>query len=55
MHQRENKDIVLHQLQQLQRASSFSDDDNFGFNEEVSFFEDAKNYDEESGTDKDDA
>ena len=36
-------------------ASSFSDDDNFGFNEEVSFFEDAKNYDEESGTDKDDA
>ena len=36
-------------------ASSFSDDDNFGFNEEVSFFEDAKNYDESSGTDTDDA
>jgi hypothetical protein len=32
-----------------------SDDDNFGFNEEVSFFEDAKNYDESSGTDTDDA
>ena len=36
-------------------ASSFSDDDNFGFNEEVSFFEDAKNYDEKTGTDTDDA
>lgn len=27
-------------------------DDDFGFNETISFFEDAKNYDEESGTDK---
>ena len=36
-------------------ASSFSDDDNFGFNEEVSFFEDSKNYDETTGTDTDDA
>ena len=30
-------------------------DDNFGFNEEISFFQDAKNFDEESGTDTDDA
>ena len=30
-------------------------DDNFGFNEEISFFQDAKNFDEESGTDKEDA
>ena len=30
-------------------------DDNFGFNEEVSFFQDAKNFDEETGTDKEDA
>ncbi len=31
------------------------DDDNFGFNETTSFFQDAKNYDEKSGTDTDDA
>ena len=30
-------------------------DDNFGFNETTSFFEDAKNFDEVSGTDTDDA
>ena len=30
-------------------------DDNFGFNETTSFFEDAKNFDEVSGTDKEDA
>ena len=30
-------------------------DDNFGFNETTSFFEDAKNYDEVTGTDTDDA
>ena len=30
-------------------------DDNFVFNEEVSFFQDAKNFDEETGTDKEDA
>ena len=30
-------------------------DDNFGFNEEISFFQDAKNFDEETGTDKEDA
>ena len=30
-------------------------DDNFGFNETSSFFEDAKNYDEVTGTDTDDA
>ena len=30
-------------------------DDNFGFNETTSFFEDAKNYDETTGTDTDDA
>ena len=30
-------------------------DDNFGFNETTSFFEDAKNFDPVSGTDKDDA
>ena len=30
-------------------------DDNFGFNETTSFFEDAKNYDEKTGTDTDDA
>jgi hypothetical protein len=30
-------------------------DDNFGFNETASFFEDAKNFDEVSGTDTDDA
>ena len=30
-------------------------DDDFGFNETTSFFEDAKNYDETTGTDKDDA
>ena len=30
-------------------------DDNFGFNETSSFFEDAQNYDEKSGTDTDDA
>ena len=27
-------------------------DDNFGFNETTSFFQDAKNFDSESGTDK---
>ena len=27
-------------------------DDDFGFNETTSFFQDAKNFDEESGTDK---
>ena len=27
-------------------------DDNFGFNEATSFFEDAKNFDPETGTDK---
>jgi len=32
-----------------------SDEDNFGFNEVTSFFQDAKNYDEKSGTDTDDA
>ena len=31
------------------------EDDNFGFNETTSFFEDAKNFDEVSGTDKEDA
>jgi len=30
-------------------------DDDFGFNETTSFFQDAKNYDEETGTDTDDA
>ena len=35
-------------------ASADADDD-FGFNETTSFFEDAKNYDETTGTDKDDA
>ena len=30
-------------------------DDNFGFNETTSFFEDAKNFDPVSGTDKEDA
>ena len=35
-------------------ASADADDD-FGFNETTSFFEDAKNYDEATGTDKDDA
>ena len=30
-------------------------DDDFGFNEVTSFFQDAKNYDETTGTDKDDA
>ena len=30
-------------------------DDNFGFNETSSFFEDAQNYDEKTGTDTDDA
>ena len=30
-------------------------DDNFGFNETTSFFEDAKNFDEVTGTDKEDA
>tara|TARA_B100001063_G_scaffold241736_1_gene269157 strand:- start:772 stop:1584 length:813 start_codon:yes stop_codon:yes gene_type:complete len=35
-------------------ASADADDD-FGFNETTSFFEDAKNYDEVTGTDKDDA
>ena len=30
-------------------------DDNFGFNETTSFFEDAKNRDETTGTDTDDA
>ena len=30
-------------------------DDDFGFNETTSFFEDAKNYDETTGTDTDDA
>ena len=30
-------------------------DDDFGFNEVTSFFQDAKNYDEATGTDKDDA
>ena len=35
-------------------ASADSDDD-FGFNETTSFFEDAKNYDETTGTDTDDA
>ena len=30
-------------------------DDNFGFNETTSFFEDAKNYDEVTGTDTEDA
>ena len=35
---------------------AFADaDDDFGFNETTSFFEDAKNYDETTGTDKDDA
>ena len=32
-----------------------SDEDNFGFNEVTSFFQDAKNYDEKTGTDTDDA
>ena len=32
-----------------------SDEDNFGFNEVTSFFQDAKNYDEKSGTDTDNA
>ena len=31
------------------------DDDNFGFNETTSFFQDAKNYDEVTGTDTEDA
>ena len=35
-------------------ASADADDD-FGFNETTSFFEDAKNYDETTGTDTDDA
>ena len=35
-------------------ASADADDD-FGFNETTSFFQDAKNYDETTGTDKDDA
>ena len=30
-------------------------DDDFGFNETTSFFQDAKNYDETTGTDTDDA
>ena len=30
-------------------------DDNFGFNETTSFFEDAKNFDEATGTDTEDA
>ena len=32
-----------------------SDEDNFGFNEVTSFFQDSKNYDEKTGTDTDDA
>ena len=36
-------------------AFDSSDEDNFGFNEVTSFFQDAKNYDEKSGTDTDDA
>ena len=44
---RENKDIQLHQ-----NPTSDDADDDFGFNETVSFFQDAKNFDEESGTDK---
>ena len=30
-------------------------DDNFGFNETSSFFEDSRNYDEKTGTDTDNA
>ena len=33
-------------------TTSADADDDFGFNETTSFFEDAKNFDEESGTDK---
>ena len=34
------------------KPTSADADDDFGFNETVSFYEDAKNYDEESGEDK---
>ena len=37
------------------KSSTADADDNFGFNETTSFFEDAKNFDEVSGTDTDDA
>ena len=47
---KENKDILLHLIQ----ATADADDD-FGFNETTSFFQDAKNYDETTGTDTDDA
>ena len=49
-HLRENRDILLHQIQSTADA-----DDDFGFNETTSFFQDAKNYDETTGTDTDDA
>ena len=50
MHLRENRDILLHQVPITADA-----DDDFGFNETTSFFQDAKNYDETTGTDTDDA
>ena len=37
------------------KPASADADDDFGFNETTSFFQDAKNYDETTGTDKDDA
>ena len=44
---RENKDIQLHP-----NPTSADADDDFGFNETTSFFQDAKNFDPETGEDK---
>ena len=46
---REERSIVI------PNPASADADDDFGFNETTSFFQDAKNYDETTGTDKDDA
>ena len=49
------RQVTSRSIQDGQVASADLADDDFGFNETTSFFQDAKNYDETTGTDTDDA